>query len=56
MMKRDAFEGWLYCRKGENIIIDKFRWYSIVGSAIPIIGVLRRVVKQLFDQEVLDQG
>jgi hypothetical protein len=34
MKKRDAFGEWLY-RKKEDIGIDKFRRYSIAGSAIP---------------------
>jgi hypothetical protein len=56
MKKRDIFEEWLCCREEEDTITDGFRWYTITGSAIPVIGVLRRVVEQLFDQEALDQG
>src|ERR1700730_1498192 len=33
--KRDAFEEWLYCRKEEDTVTDKFHRYSTAGSTIP---------------------
>src|SRR5438270_496121 len=33
--KRDAFEKWLYRRKGEDTVTDEFRWYFTACSAIP---------------------
>jgi hypothetical protein len=35
--KRDAFEEWLYRRKGEDTVTDEFRRYSTAISAIPSI-------------------
>jgi hypothetical protein len=39
-VKRDAFDEWLYHRK-EDTVTGEFRRYSITGSDIPVIGVLR---------------
>jgi hypothetical protein len=38
--KRDTFDQWLYHRK-EDTVTGEFRRYSIAGSTIPVIGVLR---------------
>ena len=43
--EKRRLEEWLYHRK-EDTVTDEFRRYSVAGSAIPVIGVLKSVVEQ----------